>query len=198
MDEDVGRVIATLESLGLRERTLVLFTADNGSIKAVEMKLKDGTVYPGGKGNTSDNGVHVPLIVSQPGRVPAGVSDALVDFTDFLPTIAEIVGAKLPQDIPCDGKSFLPHCLGKKDAPSREWIYQWFANNPQQDKVIETVFDRDYRLYGDGRFFQWSSDLGETQPLNPATLTGAAKTGHAKLQAALKTNRAGFQRRETK
>ena len=131
MDENVGRIIAKLDSLGLRERTLVLFTADNGSKQAVEMKLKDGTVYPGGKGNTSDYGVHVPLIVNQPGRVPAGVSDALVSFTDFLPTVAEIAGAELTKDIPCDGQSFLPHCLGKTDAAGREWIYQWFANNPQ-------------------------------------------------------------------
>jgi arylsulfatase A len=198
MDANVGRIIAKLDELGLRERTLVLFTGDNGSKKAVEMKLKDGTVYPGGKGNTSDTGVHVPLIANQPGRVPAGVCDALVGFTDFLPTIAEIAGAKLPRDVPCDGQSFLPHCLGKKDAPRREWIYQWFANNPQTDKVVETVFDRKLRLYGDGRFYHWSADLHEIKPLETATLTGTAKSAHAKLQAALQTSRASFQRPATK
>jgi len=194
MDANVGRIIAKLDALGLRERTLVLFTGDNGSKNAVEMKLKDGTVYPGGKGKTSDSGVHVPLIVNQPGRVPTGVSDALVGFTDFLPTIAEIAGVKLTKDIACDGQSFLAHCLGKKDAAGREWNYQWFANNPQVDKVVEVVFDREFRLYGDGRFFHWSADLHETKPLDTAGLAGPAKAAHTKLQAALQSSRAGFQR----
>lgn len=198
MDANVGRIVAKLDSLGLRERTLILFTGDNGSKNGVEMKLEDGTVYPGGKGNTSDSGVHVPLIVNQPGRVPVGVSDALVGFTDFLPTVAEVSGAKLTNDIPCDGQSFLPHCLGNKNERSREWIYEWFCNNPQEDKVVEFAFDRDFRLYDDGRFFQWSADLAEEKPLDIATLDGAAKAAHAKLQSAIQTSRAGMNREKPK
>ncbi|MFN0076952.1 MAG: sulfatase-like hydrolase/transferase [Prosthecobacter sp.] len=198
MDANVGRIVAKLDEMGLRERTLILFTGDNGSKNSVEMKLKDGTVYHGGKGNTSDTGVHVPLIVNQPGRVPVGVSDALVSFTDFLPTVADIAGAKLTNDIPCDGQSFLPHCLGKKDAASREWIYEWFCNNPQEDKVIEFTFDRDFRLYDDGRFYHWSADLAEEKPLDLASLDGAAKTAHAKLQSAMQTSRAGLNREKPK
>jgi arylsulfatase A len=99
MDANVGRIIAKLDALGLRERTLLLFTGDNGSKNGVELKLKDGTVYPGGKGKTSDTSIHVPLIVNQPGRVPAGVSDTLVGFTDFLPTISEITDVKLTTEI---------------------------------------------------------------------------------------------------
>lgn len=198
MDANVGRIVAKLDALGLRERTLVLFTGDNGSKHGVEMKLKDGTVYPGGKGNTSDSGVHVPLIVNQPGRVPIGVSDALVGFTDFLPTVADIAGAKLTNDIPCDGQSFLPHCLGKKDAASREWIFEWFCNNPQEDKVVEFAFDRDFRLYDDGRFYHWSADLAEEKPLDITSLDGAAKTAHAKLQSAIQTSRVGLNREKPK
>jgi uncharacterized sulfatase len=198
MDADVGRIVAKLEALGLRERTLILFTGDNGSKNGVEMKLKDGSVYPGGKGNTSDSGVHVPLIVNQPGRVPAGVSDALVGFTDFLPTVAEIAGAKLTNDIPCDGQSFLPHCLGNKDAVGREWIYEWFCNNPQEDKVVEFAFDRDFRLYDDGRFYHWSADTAEEKPLDIALLNAVAKTARAKLQSAMQTSRAGLNREKPK
>jgi hypothetical protein len=62
------------------------------------------------------------------------------------------------------------------------------------DKVVETVFDRDYRLYGDGRFYNCSVDLDEKQPLEITKLTGAAQGAHAKLQSALATSRAGFQR----
>lgn len=194
MDENVGRIIAKLSELGLRERTLILFTGDNGSKKDVEMKSKDGTVYPGGKGNTSDIGVHVPLIMNQPGRIPVGVSNALVSFTDFLPTVAEVVGVTLTPDIPCDGQSFLAHGLGKKEAVGREWIYQWFANNPQEDKVIEFAFDREFRLYDDGRFYHWSVDLLETKPLLINSLNGVAKGAYDKLNKALLDSRAALNR----
>ena len=194
MDENVGAIVAKLEALGIRERTIVMFTGDNGTKKAFTMEMKDGRIVPGGKGSTSDRGVHVPLIVCQPGTVPTGVNDTLVDFTDFLPTVAEIAGVKLPSDVPCDGTSFLAPALGRKNPKSREWIYQWFANNPKVDKVVETVFDRDYRLYGDGRFYNCSVDLDEKQPLEITKLTGAAQGAHAKLQSALATSRAGFQR----
>ena len=194
MDENVGRIIAKLSELGLREQTLILFTGDNGSKQSVEMKMKDGTVYPGGKGHTNDTGVHVPLIMNQPGRVPAGVSNALVSFTDFVPTVAEVIGVKLTPETPCDGQSFLAHGLGKKEAAGREWIYQWFANNPQEDKVIEFAFDREFRLYNDGRFYHWSADLLEAKPLLINALDGAAKSAHDKLNKALLASRAALNR----
>jgi hypothetical protein len=80
----------------------------------------------------------------------------------------------------------------------REWIYQWFANNPQEAQVVEVVLDREFRLYSDGRFYRWSADLHETNPPHPATLTGTATTAYTKLQAALQTSRTGFQRPATK
>ncbi len=194
MDDDVGRIVAKLEALDLRKRTLVIFTSDNGTKKTFTMMMKDGSTYPGGKGLTSDTGVHVPLIVSQPGRVPVGVCDALVDFTDFFPTISEVLGVKLSPDVPCDGQSFFAHCLGKESAPARAWIYQWFANNPRQDKVIECVFNRGYRLYADERFYDLAADRDEQHPLKLPELTPPQRAVREELQAALKTSQAGFTR----
>jgi arylsulfatase A len=194
MDADVGLVITNLEKLGLRERTIVIFTGDNGTKKSVTIELQDGVRYPGGKGNTSDNGVHVPLIVSQPGRVPAGTRSDLVDFTDFMPTIAEIIGAKLPEQVPCDGVSFMAPCLGRENTNARKSIYQWFCNNPAVDKPVESVFNREYRLYADGRLFDIKADRAESRPLDAAKLTDDQRRARDELQKALKVSQAGFKR----
>jgi arylsulfatase A len=194
MDADVGLLIAKLEKLGLRERTIVIFTGDNGTKKSVTIELKNGTKYLGGKGNTSDNGVHVPLIVHQPGRVPVGTCNDLVDFTDFVPTVAEIVGAKLPKEVPCDGVSLLAGCLGRENLKPRKSIYQWFCNNPAVDKPIEYTFNRDYRFYADGRFFDVNADREETRPLYAAKFTDAQRQARDELQKALKDSQAGFKR----
>lgn len=88
-------------------------------------------------------GTHVPLIASWPGHVPAArVSDALIDFTDFLPTFAELTGTSLPEDRPIDGVSFAPQLLGSDD-PHRSWVYtEW--------KGERWVRDRTWKLYGTG------------------------------------------------
>ena len=192
MDADVGLLVAKLEKLKLRDRTIVIFTGDNGTEKSITIELKDGAKYSGGKGNTSDNGVHVPLIVNQPGRVPAGTCNDLVDFTDFVPTIAEVIGAKLPKEVPCDGVSFLPGCLGRENPRARRFIYQWFANNPAVDKPVEYVFNGDYRLYADGRLYDVKADREETRPLDAAKLTDAQRRVRDELQKALKASQGGF------
>jgi len=101
MDARVGRMVKALEDLGLRQKTLVLFTTDNGTSKRSYETVRDGKLIrrpvrslvgnreiPGGKGNLSDDGTHVPLLASRPGSIrPKSVSDRLVDMSDFLPTL---------------------------------------------------------------------------------------------------------------
>ena len=70
-DKLVGKVVDKLEALGLREKTLVIFTGDNGTYVKIVSDL-NGSKYPGGKGSTRDNGTHVPLVASWPGTAPAG------------------------------------------------------------------------------------------------------------------------------
>ena len=105
-DERVGRLVAAIDRLGIRDRTLILFTGDNGTAKrsiitAVDGKLvrepvvsKLGDVsVPGGKGELTDGGTNVPLIASWPRVIDGGeVVDDLVDFSDFLPTFANLAG----------------------------------------------------------------------------------------------------------
>src|SRR5207249_9215665 len=86
-DKLVGKLVDHLDRLGLRGNTLVLFLGDNGTGKGTK-SMFNGKVFVGGKGETTDAGMHVPLIVSWPGKATAGkVCPDLVDSTDFVPTI---------------------------------------------------------------------------------------------------------------
>ena len=91
MDYNIGRLLATLDALGLREKTLVIFASDNGAaVMAPLAELNCGAGLKGRKGQLYEGGIRVPLIVNQPGRVPARQIDNLVYFPDFMPTLAAI------------------------------------------------------------------------------------------------------------
>ncbi len=115
MDHLVGRIIKALDELGLREKTVVFFTGDNGT---------GGQ----GKGRATELGARVPMIINCPGTVkPFGLSDELVDLSDVLPTLVYFAGAKLPDGRPIDGHSLAPLLLGEKYTP-REWIFSYISN----------------------------------------------------------------------
>ncbi|MHC4647973.1 MAG: sulfatase/phosphatase domain-containing protein, partial [Planctomycetota bacterium] len=83
-------------------------------------KVGDKTVI-GGKGRLTDAGTKVPLIANWPGTTPVGkVCDDLIDFSDFMPTFAELAGATPPKDRVIDGVSFASQLMGKRGNP-REW-----------------------------------------------------------------------------
>jgi arylsulfatase A-like enzyme len=120
-DHLVGRIVAALENLEIRQRTIVIFTTDNGTSGGV-LGTVNGVRPSGGKASKFEGGVCAPFIVNGPGLVPAGVdTQALVDFSDLLPTFAELGGATLP-DAALDGRSFAPLILGQADDSPRTWI----------------------------------------------------------------------------
>ena len=185
MDKIVGRTVAKLEELGLRDNTLVLFTGDNGTSSAITSTMTDGTVVQGGKGLPTNAGTHVPFIASWPARVPGGrVSDALIDFSDFLPSLVEAAGAVLPSDRVIDGHSFLPLLRGEVES-IRDWIF--CAYTPRWVGLPNARFARDhrYKLYDDGRFFDLADDVLEERPLQPDALEANAAEARDRLQAVL-------------
>lgn len=113
MDADVGRIVDRVEEMGLREDTLIVFSSDNG--------FSCGHHGFWGKGNGTfplnmyENSVRVPLIMSQPGRLPQGrVTDALASGYDFAPTLLDYLGLPgLGEGLP--GRSFVPALLGEED-----------------------------------------------------------------------------------
>ena len=127
MDYNIGRLLATLDALGLRENTLVIFASDNGAAVMAPLKeLNCGAGLKGRKGQLYEGGIRVPLIVNQPGRVPARQIDNLVYFPDFMPTLASLAGARqhLPQKT--DGIDISPLFYGQDaDTDSRPLYWEF-------------------------------------------------------------------------
>lgn len=156
MDHLVGNVIAKLDETGLRENTIIVWTTDNGT--GGKSNMLNGRLVHGRKGTTLENGTCEPFIVNCPGIVPEGkITDTLMDFTDLLPTFAELGDAELPVDHVFDGSSFAPVILGKADDGTREWIMSMGGGSGTYDeegRVINlyeyrdrVVRDKRYKLY---------------------------------------------------
>jgi arylsulfatase A-like enzyme len=130
LDKQLGDLVAHLDKLGLREKTLIIFSADNGTARA--SRTLKGRALSGQKGSMLDCGAHVPFITSWKGTTPAGkVLEDLVDFSDLFPTFAELAGGKMPPGFTFDGHSFAPQLRGQPGKP-REWIFvqlgaNWYA-----------------------------------------------------------------------
>lgn len=123
MDKLVGKLMSELDRLHLREKTLVVFTGDNGTARfGVETATVNGKSISGQKATMLEGGSRVPLCANWPGVTPAGkVNHDLIDFSDFFATFAELAGASLP-DVVLDSHSFAAQIKGEKGNP-RQWVY---------------------------------------------------------------------------
>jgi len=169
MDQRVGRLVDALDRLGLREKTLIFFTTDNGTPKRSIITARNGKlireqvssrmgerIIPGGKGDLTDAGTRVPTIANWKGTLPQGKStEAMMDFSDLLPTLAELAGAEIPSAQTLDGTSFAPLLRGEP-GKGRDWVFA-------EHRGRSWVRTRDWKLYRDGRFFQMTADPDETQ-----------------------------------
>lgn len=195
-DHLVGRLVETIEELRIRERTIIIFTTDNGTAGNLRGSIR-GERPSGGKASKYEGGVCEPFIVNCPGRVPAGVTtDALTDFSDLLPTFAELSGAPLPAGVTLDGKSTAPLMLGKTDDSPRQWIMA-LGHGPAilDDQGVRGKYDYASRVIRDKRFKIWVEPGKEISalydlvqdPLEKENLIGSEKPEHAaalkKLQA---------------
>ena len=186
LDAHVGQLVDKLDQLKLRERTLILFVGDNGTAAKLSSQWSGKTVR-GGKGQTTDAGMRVPLIVNWPGHVKSGrVVNDLVDTTDVFPTLCDATNTTLPKEIKRDGRSLLASAIGS-DLHPREWLYSWYwpNQNPQQDvPPVELARSHRYKLYGDGRFFELDGRYSEVS-LDIQSLSADATSAHRLLSEAL-------------
>ena len=114
LDENVGRLLAALDELGLAENTLVLFSSDNGGIR----KLSKQDPWRAGKGSYFEGGIRVPLAVRWPGVVKPGSTCAEpVTGLDFYPTFLEAIGQKAFPEKEMDGVSLVPLLAQKENLP---------------------------------------------------------------------------------
>ncbi|MCZ6665782.1 MAG: sulfatase-like hydrolase/transferase [Gammaproteobacteria bacterium] len=152
-DHLLGKLTGALDELGLRENTIIFWTTDNGSVGGITGTM-NGRRVRGGKGRLSEAGVRQPFIVNAPGLVPAGTrTEALTDFTDLLPTLADLAGAPLPEGLAVDGRSFADVILGKSDDGPRDWILA-MGSSPatiEKGRVVPVYEFRD-RAIRDPRF----------------------------------------------
>ena len=129
LDDLTGQLSEILERRGVLDRTLFIFTSDNGpEVDAVvQMRTDHGhdgaAPWRGVKRDNWEGGHRVPLLIRWPGVVPAGgVTDQLVSLTDVLATVAEIVGAPVPADVSRDSFSMLPVLRGEAQAAVRPYL----------------------------------------------------------------------------
>lgn len=127
LDENVGKVLRSLEQNGLAANTIVIFTSDNGG-----ERFSDTWPFSGKKMELLEGGIRIPQIVRWPGRVPAGsVSQQVTMTMDWLPTLLEAAGAAPDPAYPPDGISFLPQ-LTQNAPPAPRKIYWRYNGNAQR------------------------------------------------------------------
>jgi arylsulfatase A-like enzyme len=130
VDREVGAVMAKLKALGLEDDTIVMFSSDNGPHQegghhVAYFQSNDGLT--GMKRDLTEGGVREPFIVRWPGKIkPGTVSEHVSGFQDFLPTAADLAGARVTAE--CDGISFLPTLLGQKDQQKQHPYLFWYAS----------------------------------------------------------------------
>jgi arylsulfatase A-like enzyme len=153
IDWSAGRVLDELRAQGLEESTLVIFTSDNGPwmempprmlVEPRIVRTDAGSAGPlrGSKGTSWEGGTRVPFLARWPGHIPAGtVSADLARTLDILPTIAGIVGARLPAGRAIDGQDIRLFLEGKGSSPD-EWFFYYDAGGR-----LEGVRDRRWKLH---------------------------------------------------
>lgn len=150
MDYNIGRVLGALDALGLREKTLIVFASDNGAaVMAPTKELNCGAGLKGHKGQLYEGGIKVPVIINQPGRVPAAKINNMIYFPDFMPALASVAkGTKyLPKGI--DGMDISPLFYGKKLNTDDRYLYWEF---PGKQRAI--------------RYGKWKAEsIGKNKPL---------------------------------
>ncbi|TKG93925.1 sulfatase [Puteibacter caeruleilacunae] len=122
VDRSVGRIVSTLDKLGLSDNTMIIYISDNGGVKNWTsnrpLRAAKGTYYEGG--------IRVPCCVKWPGHVQPGTkTDTPVNGVDFLPTFAEISASSLPKHQPVDGASIVSLLKGKERLNDRAMFFHF-------------------------------------------------------------------------
>lgn len=201
-DRFVGEIFAMLKELGIDEDTIVFVCGDNGGqpyflngdpSKKREKKPpyphgffgpnlnpKTGVRYRGGKGNFYEGGLRIPFIVRWPGKVgQATTSDHLGYFPDIMDTLADIAGAKAPEN---DGLSIVPTLLGKGKQKTHEYLYwemgQQAAVRMGNYKAVRNKRERGFELYDLDKDIEEQNDIASDKPEVFAKMIEIAEEAH--------------------
>lgn len=163
----VGEIYNSLSEKGLLENTLIIITSDNGTAQKITSQYNDQS-YQGGKGKTTSNGSHVPLIAIWANTIrPGSVSKEIIDFSDFYSTFAHLLNDKTSEKF--DGQSFLPQFFNNY-SNTRKLGYIYFNPRHQTNHTNKVyAFDEKYKLYTNGEFYDYISDPNEKSILRNLT-----------------------------
>lgn len=170
IDAMVGLVRDKLESLGIAENTLVLFTSDNGQEWGKEF-FNQESPFSGGKRSLNEGGIRMPTLAWWPGTVKAGsFSDQPLAFWDMMPTFCELVGSATPENT--DGISFVPLLAGKEMQKEHEYLF-WYFNEKDGPMVAVRfgkwkairLWDANKNVLGNITLYDLSLDPAEKKDL---------------------------------
>ncbi len=174
LDSSIQRILDQLADLGLEQRTIVVFTSDNGGLRktytgkgevvSTNAPLRDekGTLYEGG--------IRVPLVVRWPGVIqPGTVCHEPTSTIDLLPTLCQVAGAALPPDQPLDGDSLVPLFDDPSSTLGRDALYFHYPHY-HHSRPAGAIRAGDWKLieFFDGtasELYNLKDDLGETTNL---------------------------------
>ncbi|WNC69176.1 sulfatase-like hydrolase/transferase [Thalassotalea nanhaiensis] len=122
VDDGVGRVLATLDELGIDDNTLVFFLSDNGGPES--KNASDNGELRGHKGDYFEGGIHVPFAMRWPGKVPAGIEYSNpISSLDIMATFADLTNAPIAKDKPLDGVNLLPFVTGENKGQPHDVLF---------------------------------------------------------------------------
>lgn len=192
VDDSVGRVLGTLRELGIDDRTLVIFTSDNGGYA----KATDNTPLRANKGSNYEGGLRVPVMIRWPGHTkPGSVSSEPVISTDFYPTILDATGLDPRPHQHVDGRSLAPVLEGRGplDREALYWHYPHYNQHPESFpsgviragrwKLIENYDTGEVALYDLEDDLGETRNLAESQPDRAAGLLERLRTWRADVGA---------------
>ena len=154
VDWSVGQVLDTVRELNLAEKTLVIFTSDNGGTKRGL-----NTPLRGNKGSTWEGGLRVPTIAWWPETIPAGTAtDAITSMMDILPTVVRLAGGTAPTDRTIDGHDIWPLLTGTPGAKSPYEVFYYYRG-----LNLQAVRQGDWKLHlAKGELYNLAADISES------------------------------------
>lgn len=180
LDKKIGQIIQKLRATGLENNTLIIISGDNSTSKGIFSKFM-GIRVPGGKNQTNRKGTAVPMLAYCPSLIPSGQqSSTLIDFTDILPTLADIAKIPVPTNYGfIDGVSFADNMAGLVTTNNRDWVFcHWVPNATNNYKTTRYINDKKYKLYDTidnnsnySLFYNIKKDIPEVKPIPDNMLT---------------------------
>ncbi len=156
IDHHTGRILDTLEQLGIDGNTLVVFTSDNGPWAGYGIDAGSAGLLRGSKGTVYEGGIRVPAIMRWPGRIPAGsVTSEIASIMDIFPTLARLAGGEPPRDRTIDGRDLRPLWAESGKATGHDMLYffeggyRYRAEDgpPENRPLLRAVRSREWKLH---------------------------------------------------